>query len=65
MDSFDLTEDVIKIVGLYFSYNEKLEQEESFLNHIVKIQNILKLWKLKNLTIERRIVVFKSLPISK
>ena len=36
------------------------------LNHIVKIQNILKLWKLRNLTIDgRRIVVFKSLAISK
>ena len=35
------------------------------MNHIVKIQNILKLWKLRNLTIEGRIVVFKSLAISK
>ena len=43
----------------------KLEQEKNFLNHIVKIQNILKLWKLRNLTIEGRIVVFKSLAVSK
>ena len=35
------------------------------MNHIVKTQNILKLWKLRNLTIEGRIVVFKSLAISK
>ena len=35
------------------------------MNHIVKIQNILKLWKLRNLAIEGRIVVFKSLLISK
>ena len=42
-----------------------LEQEKNFLSHIVKIQNILKLWKLRNLTIEARIVVFKSLAISK
>ena len=65
MDCIDLTEDVIKILGIYFSYNKKLEQEKNFLNHIVKIQNILKLWKLRNLTIEGRIVVFKSLAISK
>ena len=50
MDCIDLTEDVIKILGIYFSYNKKLEQEKNFLNHIVKIQNILKLWKLRNLT---------------
>ena len=61
----DLTEDVIKILGIYFSYNKKIEQEKNFVNHIVKIQNILKLWKLRNLTIEGRIVVFKSLAISK
>ena len=40
MDCIDLMEDVIKIFGIYFSYNKKLEQEKNFLNHIVKIQNI-------------------------
>ena len=35
------------------------------LNNIVKLQNILKLWKLRNLTIEGRIVDFKSLAVSK
>ena len=35
------------------------------MNHIVETQNILKLWKLRSLTIEGRIVVFKSLAISK
>ena len=65
MDSIDLMEDVIKILGIYFSYNKKLEQEKNFLNHIVKIHNILELWKLRNLTIEGRIIFFKSLAISK
>ena len=65
MDCIDLTENIIKILDIYFSYNKNLEQEKNFLNHIVKIQNILKLWKLRNLTIEGRIVVFKSLLISK
>ena len=40
-------EDVLKILDICFSYNKKLEQEENFLNHIVKIQNTLKLWKLR------------------
>ena len=65
MNCIDLTEDVIKILGISFSYNKKRELEKNFLNHIAKIQNILKLWKLRNLTIEGRIVVFKSLAISK
>ena len=65
MDSIDLTEDVIKILGICFSYNKKLAQEKNFFNHIVKVQNILKLWKQINLTIEGRIVVFKSIAVSK
>ena len=65
MHCINLMENVIKILGIYFSYNNKIEQEKKFLNRIVKIQNILKLWKLRNLTIEGRIVVFKSLAISK
>ena len=65
MDCIDLMEDVIKILGIYFSYNKKLKQEKNFLNHIVKILKIVKLWTLRNLTIEGRIVAFKSLAISK
>ena len=49
MDCIGLTEDVIKILGIYFSYNKNLEQEKNFLKHIAKILNILKLWKLRNL----------------
>ena len=65
MKYIDLMDDIIKILGIFFSYNKKLEQEKNFLNLIIKIQNILKLWKLRNLTIEGRIVVFKSLAVSK
>ena len=65
MECIDLMDDIIQILNIYFSSNKKLEQEKSFLNHIVKIQNILKLWKPRNLTIEGGIVVFKLLAISK
>ena len=65
MECINLTHDVLKILGIYFFDNKKFEQEKNFLNHIDKIQNILKLWKLRNLAIEGRIVAFKSLAISK
>ena len=64
MECTDLRSDVINFKYLLF-LQQKLEQEKNFFNHIVKIQNILKLWKLRNLSIEGRIVVFKSLAISK
>ena len=63
MECIDLTSDIIKILGIYFSSNKKLEQEKNFFNHIVNIQNILKLWKPRNLSIER--TIFKALAISK
>ena len=37
IDYIDLTDDVIKILGIYFSHKRKLEQEKNFSNHIVKI----------------------------
>ena len=38
MAHINLMDHVIKILGIYFSYNKKLEQEKYFLNHIVTIQ---------------------------
>ena len=64
MKCIDLTDDVIKDLGILSSYSKKLEQVKIFLNHIVKIQNISKSRKLRNLTIEGRIVVFKSLALA-
>ena len=63
MECIDLTSDIIKILGIYFSSNKKLEQEKNFFNHIVNMQNNLKLRKPRNLSIER--TIFKSLVISK
>ena len=58
MNCIDLTEDVINTLGTYFPYSKKLEQEKNVFNHIVTIQNISKLWKLRNLTIKGRIIFF-------
>ena len=44
-----MMEATVNILRIYFSYN-KFEQEKN-LSYIVKIQNILKLWKFRNLTI--------------
>ena len=36
MECIDLTDDLIKVLGIYFSCNKKIEQEKNFLNHIEK-----------------------------
>ena len=57
--------ETIKILGCHFSYNRILQQENNFRKHISKIENVLKLWRMRNLTLEGKINVFKSLAISR
>ena len=54
----NLIYDITQILGIYFSWNGKLTLEKNFLNHIVKIQNILKSWKLRD---AGRVILFKSM----
>ena len=60
----NLHEDTIKILGIFYSYNKQLETDENFKKHIAKIENVLKLWRARNLSLEWEITVFKSLALS-
>ena len=65
MKYFNLNNETLKILGVQFSYNKKnLEQDKNFCKNIVKIENILKLWRMRQLTLKGRITVFKSLAVS-
>ena len=55
----------MKIVGINFSYNKKLETEENFIRHFRKIEKVLKLRRIRNLTMEGKITISKTLAISK
>ena len=65
MQTVDLTKDAIKILGIYFSYNINLMNQKNYCKAITSIHGILKLWRMRNLSIEGKIVVFKTLAISK
>ena len=65
MQSVDLTRDAIKILGVYFSYNINLVNQKNYCQAISNIHGILKLWRMRNLSIEGKLVVFKTLAISK
>ena len=65
IQSVDLVLDTIKILGTHFSYNEKLKEEINSCLIIANIQLLLKLWKLQNLTLEGKILIFKTLVLSK
>ena len=65
MQTVDLTKDAIKILGIYFSYNINLMNQKNYCKAITSIHGILKLWRMRNLSIEGKIVVFKMLAIYK
>ena len=61
----DLSNDTTKILGIHFSYNKKVQMRNSFLTTIKKIQQVLRLWNSRTLTLEGRTMIFKTLAISK
>ena len=65
MRCIDLCNEAIKILGNYFSYNSRIKEEYNFLKIVPNVQRALNLWGYRNLTLEGRIVVFKSLTILK
>ena len=65
MDCIDITKKTIKILGIHFSYNKKLENVENFIRHGRKIEKVLKLLKMRNLTVEGKNTIFKTLAIYK
>ena len=65
MRCIDLVSNTVKILGLYYSYNEKLEIQENFKWHMINIEKILQIWRMRDLSIAGKITVFKTLAISK
>ena len=63
--TLNLTKETVRILGVYFSYYKKLEHNINFQSPIVKIESAQRLWHMRNLTIEGKVLVFKSLAISK
>ena len=60
----DLNNNTLKMIGTHFSYNKKLKEEKKS-KTLTDIQRVLKIWKMRNLTLERKIVIFKTKEISK
>ena len=61
----DLKNDIFKMLGTHFSYSKKPKVERNFYTTVTNIQRVLKIWKMRNLTLERKIVIFKTLEVSK
>ena len=60
MECVNLKNNTIIILGIHFSCNRSLENDENYRRYI-----ILKLWRMRQLTIEGKVLIFKTLGISK
>ena len=63
MECVNLKNNTIKILGIHFSYNKSLENDENQRRY-VKIEKLLKMWRMQQLKIEGKILVFRTLAIS-
>ena len=66
MECIDLMFNAIKILGVCNSrYIKNFENQENFINLVLKIEKLLRLWKMQKLYIAGKINAFKTLAISK
>ena len=65
MKCIGMTKSLINILGIKFSYKKKIENKMNFIKLIKKIENVLKIWRLRNLTVQAKIIIFKTLKLSK
>ena len=65
LKSINLTTDTIKILGVHFSKNNTLKVQNNFLDTVKSIQQVLRFWNSRMLSLEGRIIIFKTLAISK
>ena len=51
MECIDLMFDAIKVLRVYYSYNKNFENQENFINLVLKTEKLLRLWRMRNLSI--------------
>ena len=55
----------IRALGVFNSYDTDLEQKLNFLDNLKCLNDVLRLWEFRGLTLAGRILIFKSLALSK
>ena len=59
MCRIDVSNDILKMLGSHFSYNEKPNKEKRFYKTVTDAQRVKNVWAMKNLTPERKNVFFQ------
>ena len=60
----DLNNDTLETLDTHFSYDKKLKEEKNIYKTVTDIQQVLNIWKMRNLTLEGKIIIFKTITIS-
>ena len=65
MECIDLMFNAIKILGVYYSYDKCFEMQENVINLVLKIEGLLRIWRMRKLSIAGNTTIFKTPAISK
>ena len=60
-----LCNDSIRVLGVHFTYCQKLFMDRNYVDSIKKLQNVLHVWAMRLLSLYGKILIFKSLALSK
>ena len=60
-----LSTDSIRVLGVHFTYNTKLFNDRNFTECIKKLQNVIRVWGMRSLTLYGKVTIFKTLALSK
>ena len=65
LKNVSLLHDTVRVLGVHFSYNHNLYIDRNFLCCIKKLQDVLRAWGMRFLTLGGKVVVFKTMALSK
>ena len=60
MECVKLKANTTKILGIHSSYNRRLQNDGSYGKYIMKVEKLLKLWTMRQLTIDDESLIFHS-----
>lgn len=59
--NISLEESSVRILGVHFSYNDKLYIDKNFMDCIKKLRSVTQVWSMRFLTLYGKITIFKTL----
>ena len=65
MECIYLLFNATKILVVYYSYDKNFENQKDVINLVLKIENLLRTRRMRNLSIASKITIFKTLAILK